>query len=139
MKLSSTFSPVVVAAALALGAGMAQARDDSGAYKHGQRSAQNQGGDTGLIDKAQSGAKRVVNTTKRMSHQAADALRETGQKIENRLPDTDQQARVEGPDTRAMGAGRSDRRGEMSDMGDSDRRARMDDAYANWRQQSGSR
>lgn len=99
-----------------------------------------------MTDKAKRGAERVGDATKRgakkaaavtgnVARGAADKMRSTGQAIEQRLPPAPATAGrdLNGSDTRAMGAG------PASASGDSDRRARMDDAYDNYRRQQGQR
>ena len=143
MKLS----PILIAAAVAFGgSAFAQTRSDSDAAKRtaSQRQAKD---DRSVADKTRSGAQRVGEATRsgakraagatgNVARRGAETLRNTGQAIERRLPGTNQQAQ-RGSDrdpSRAMGAGPAT--AAANDRGDSDRRARMDDAYDNWKQQS---
>jgi hypothetical protein len=144
MKLS----PILIAAAVAF-AGNAVAQSSSTTQERAADSG------SGVVDKTKQGAKRVGEATRKGTKRAADAtsraasrgagaVRNTGEAIARKLPPgPGQPARPVGdsPDTASMGA-QANRAGgsaggAMNDRGDGDRRARMDDAYANWQRQQG--
>jgi len=89
-------------------------------------------------DATRSGAKKAATVTGNVARKGADSVRSAGQAIERRLPPgpaTAQAQRGTGGEvgsTGAMGAGPATR---TSASGDSDRRQRMDDAYANYQRQ----
>jgi hypothetical protein len=155
MKLS----PILIAAAVAFGGtAMAQSHDTHKRSDDRAASAR-KAGEPGMAEKTKEGAARVGEATKRgakraaaatgsAAHRGADAMRSAGQAIERKLPPAPGQTRQaeRGPSGEtgtpggrtAMGAGPTNVAGaDMS--GDQDRRARMDDAYENWRRTQGQR
>jgi hypothetical protein len=155
MKLS----PILIAAAVAFGGtAMAQSRDTN--KRTDDRAASTRKADEpSVAEKTKQGAERVGEATKRGAKRAAaatgsaarkgaDRVRSAGQAIERKLPPAPGQSSqaqakrgssgevgTPGATTTAMGSGPA-----TADMsGDPDRRARMDDAYANWRRTQGQR
>lgn len=154
MKLS----PILIAAAVAFGGtAMAQSRDTN--KRTDDRAASTRKADEpSVAEKTKQGAQRVGEATKRGAKRAAaatgsaarkgaDRVRSAGQSIERKLPPAPGQSQAQaqrgpsgevgtpGATTTAMGAAPA-----TADMsGDPDRRARMDDAYANWRRTQGQR
>lgn len=104
----------LAAAALACGSAMA-AGSNAG---HGQRVSNEH--------PAKASGDGVVDKTKRAFGRMGDKIRNTGERLGQRLG-TDRDTRS---DARAMGAGGSDQE-HAQDQG---RRQRMDEAYANWRE-----
>lgn len=154
MKLST----ILIAAGLAFG-GTAMAQSHDTHKRADDRAASTRKADEpSMAEKTKEGAERVGSATKRgakraaaatssAAHRGADAMRSAGAAIERKLPQTQggntQQARsgssgetgTPGASTTAMGAGPAG--ADMS--GDHDRRARMDDAYANWQRKQNQR
>lgn len=137
--------PIAIAAALLCGSAMAQAPDAA------QR-AENRAKAGNVADKTVEGAKRAGEATKRgvarageatgnVARRAAAKVRSTGEAISRRLPPGPAE-RGMGNDTggrTAMGASGTVNSAATDDRGDGSRQARMDDAYANWQRQQGSR
>lgn len=102
-------------AAAAVACGSAMAADSK--TDHGQRVSNEH--------PAKASGDGVVDKTKRAFSRAGDKIRGTGERLGQKLG-TDKDSR---DDSRAMGASGSD---QAQDPG---RRQRMDEAYANWREQ----
>lgn len=104
-------------AAAALACGSAMAADSS--TEHGQRVSNEH--------PAKASGDGVVDKTKRAFSRMGDKIRNTGERLGQKLG-TDKDSR---DDTRAMGASGS----QQAQAEDQGRRQRMDEAYANWRDQ----
>lgn len=88
--------------------------------------AQNKTGSTDSQAKASSGG--LVDKTKRGLQRMGDATRRTGERIGNKVQkatNRSESRQAARSDARSMGA--------APDTADSDRRARMDEAYGNWK------
>jgi hypothetical protein len=137
--------PIAIAAALVCGSAMAQAPDSA------QR-AENRAKAGNVADKTVDGAKRAGQATKRgvarageavgnVARSAAAKVRNTGEAISRKLPPAPgERGMANDTSSRsAMGASGTANSAAPDDRGDSGRRSRMDDAYANWQRQQGSR
>ena len=139
-------TPIVLATVLvASGGAWAQARD--GSQVPGERAAADAAADgrtfgekvRGAADKVGDATRRTFNKargeTRQMSNEAKDGDRQAGIKADKRPGARQASRKDQRDDTRAMGAS-----GERMDAdADSNRRERMDQAYAHWKAQQQNR
>jgi hypothetical protein len=128
MKIAALITALALAGGCAFAAGNSSTSGAASDYQNQSTATSTDtqsgtsGANGGVIDKTKRALHRVGGATRNTMHRIGNAARRTTHGGDNTA--------ASGSDTRSMGASGS---GSASDTQDSARRARMDQAYDNWR------
>lgn len=119
---------ILVTAALAVGtSAFGQTRDGESIGQKADR----------VFDRMENATRRGIDKVRGTGSEAKDKVENTEARREVRQESKEARRDAQRDDTRATGAGKADKMQDRSDQraGSSDRQARMDDAYGNWKNQ----